>query len=87
MQDLNELRAALDAVDDTLAETLMRRFALTDAIGAYKRDRGLSVRDRERETAVVRRLCAGRSDADAAAIEAIYGTVFAVSRRRQGETQ
>ena len=53
MRDLNEMRADLDAVDRQIVALFERRMAVSREIAAYKRERGLPVRDAAREEQVI----------------------------------
>jgi len=52
-------------------------------IGAYKKENALPVRDRERERAVVQRLCESANPELRDCIEAVYSALFDESSRRQ----
>ena len=83
-QKLNELRAQLDAINSELAVLLERRFAITDEIGALKRDNSAPVRDRARELAILEKVTAQLADAAKAEdVGTVFEAVFAASRRRQ----
>jgi chorismate mutase len=53
---LLQLRQRLDEIDARLLGLLAERFAVTDQVGALKRDLGLPPRDQARETAQAERL-------------------------------
>ena len=55
-------------------------------IGAYKRERGLSVRDEARENQLVEALC-GRHPQHARELRELYRTLLALSRAAQGEAE
>lgn len=57
--DLDELRRAIDAVDQKILKLLHERVRLVMQVGEYKRERGLPVYDPERERALLERLCRG----------------------------
>ena len=58
MTDLDETRARIDRLDDSLLDLLAERAALVDAVAAAKRAQGLQhFRDPERERRVLDRLC------------------------------
>ncbi len=56
-QDLAELRAELDQIDDSLHDLLMRRAEIVQQVGMVKPDRGLAFRP-GRQAAILRRLLA-----------------------------
>ena len=83
-QRLNELRMQLDAINSELAALLEKRFEITDAIGALKRDNAAPVRDRARELAILEHVTAQLTDAAKAEdVAAVFEAVFAASRHRQ----
>lgn len=86
-ENLAQLRAQLDALDDALAELLARRAALSLRVGELKRRTGSAVHQPEREAAVLARLCslsaAKNSPLSPAQLQNIYREIFAVSRQLQ----
>lgn len=76
--NLENLRAALDAVDDRLVALLAERAALVDAVWRLKRRRGLDVRDAQREVAMRARLStvATAHGLDPAAVLRVFDTVI-----------
>lgn len=61
--DLERYRAGLDALDAELLDVLARRAQLFDEVWAWKRARGVPLRDPEREAAMRERLLAAGEDA------------------------
>lgn len=49
MEDITLLRAELDVINEQLIDVLVRRFEVTDRIGKYKVEKGLPLKDEERE--------------------------------------
>ena len=80
---LEELRQKIDEADERLIDDLRARFALTDAVGEWKRENGVAVRDISREEAVLARARALAGDAYGEEIAAVYRTLFALARGRE----
>lgn len=55
--DLDELRRAIDVVDQQILKLVAERVDLVLAVGEYKRRHGLPVYDPERERSLLDRLC------------------------------
>ena len=53
MGNLDELRLKINAIDDEMAALFEKRMEVAKAIGEYKKDHGLPVRDKAREGAVL----------------------------------
>lgn len=81
--ELAAYRRQLDAADAALLRAFTRRMELSRAIGAYKREKGLPVRDEAREQAVIesRRRMVPEEWADAA--EKLTETLLRISREEQ----
>ncbi|HEX5052354.1 MAG TPA: chorismate mutase [Planctomycetota bacterium] len=81
--ELERLRAAMDVCNLRLAAVLQERARLALAIGAWKRRRGLGAADPDREAAMLAQVVqvAPAGGFAAPALEAIFGAVFAESRR------
>ncbi len=69
MQELQELRKEINQIDAEMARLFERRMAVCEKVASYKKERGLSVRDPERETDLIEKNRALISDP---AIEAYY---------------
>lgn len=82
---LEQLRCAIDAVDDRLVALLAERVALARAVAEVKREQGLPIVDPEREAAVVERTAALAREAglDDGEVRALYWRLLALSRREQ----
>jgi chorismate mutase-like protein len=50
MQILNKLREEIDTIDASLLEALAKRRSLVAKIGQYKKDQGIPIVDKNRET-------------------------------------
>ena len=55
--NIDDLRRDIDGIDDKLLELFERRMAAAKEIGQYKRENGLPIKDRERESKIINRLC------------------------------
>ena len=80
--DLSDLRRRLDETDEAILSLFLRRQQLSAAIGAYKRERGLPVRDERREAEVLR----SRGDLlpeRRAQVERLMSLLMALSREEQ----
>ncbi|MFK0347339.1 prephenate dehydratase [Campylobacter coli] len=81
MQNLEEFRNKIDAVDDKILELLNERMTYVKSIGEIKQTSGGAIYRPERERAIINRLKnANLGLLDQNAIEAIYQEIFAVSR-------
>lgn len=75
--DLDTLRAEIDALDSTLAETLAARFRVAEAVGRLKRREGILPTDPAREAEIVRRATA-RARASGVPVEGVRSVFWAV---------
>ena len=71
-QDLAELRAELDCIDDALHDLLMRRAEVVERVGLVKPDRGLAFRPGRQAAILRRRLARHRGALPAQGIVAIW---------------
>lgn len=82
MTDLEYYRQEIDALDDQIQKLLVERFALTKKVGLYKKARQEEIARPEREQAILQQI-AERYPQNAQAIQQIYQSIFAASRRQQ----
>ncbi|MBR8461812.1 prephenate dehydratase [Campylobacter sp. faydin G-24] len=82
MQEINELRRHIDAIDDEILKKLNERMEFVKNIGKLKQTSGVPIYRPERERSIINRLINEGKDGplNKAAIEAIYLEIFAVSR-------
>ena len=81
MSDIKKYRDKIDSIDDEMLNLLNERMQSVKAIGKLKQTSGTSIYRPEREREILDRLeKANQGDLNAAAIEAIYLEIFAVSR-------
>lgn len=83
--ELKDFRIQLDEIDAQLVALFCRRMEISRQIGAYKRGKGLPVRDEAREALLLDRVAALAGEADADAARALYGTILEQSRAVQKE--
>ena len=83
MDELQELRRDIDAIDRELVELFRRRMDVTARVGAYKRSRGVPVLDQERERQVLQNKGELAGEALRPAVITLYQTIMALSRRQQ----
>lgn len=85
--EITDLRSQIDRLDAALLYVLAERFAVTDAIGALKRDHDLPALDADREAAQRQRLIDLSNDAGIApdVIEEVFSVVTSIVRRRHEE--
>jgi len=78
MKDIEKLRQQIDELDDRIIKLLAIRFHLTDQIGAIKRQTEMAVTDSNRERLIYDKI-------DDESIAAVYRSLIAESKRRQGK--
>ena len=83
--DLSSAREQIDMIDDELAKLMAQRFAITDEIGRYKKVRGLSVRNPERERAVINRAVAVTGEDLRNEVTEIFSLLMQLARGREEE--
>ena len=80
---LDELRIAIDSIDNEIVPLLARRMALAAQVACIKRESGAPVLQPAREQAILKRL-SGQVDAQyLPALETIYTAIFRASRACQ----
>ena len=83
MDELQDLRREIDAIDRELVELFRRRMDVTARVGEYKRARGIPVLDQERERQVLRNKGELAGEALRPAAVTLFQTIMALSRRQQ----
>ena len=84
MNDLEEYRRRIDAIDAELVQLFLRRMEVTWKVGEYKKANGLPVLDSGREKEVIAAKTALTGDpARKADVAALYESIMAISRRQQ----
>ena len=79
------LRAVIDSIDHELLRLVSRRMSVVSEIAEYKRERGLKIRDHEREREIIsdRRSHGERLGLPPDAIESFYRVILWASREHQ----
>lgn len=86
---LGDLRLELDEIDQEVAKLLIKRFHITDEIGAIKLEQGMNVYDESREKVIydkIRQICyetLSEDDDISDIIVDIYALIILNSRKRQ----
>ena len=81
--DFSSLRNRIDIIDRNIACLLKSRFELTDAIGDYKRAKGMSVTDASREHEVLENVSSVAGKGLEKEVSEIYSEIFEMSKKRQ----
>jgi chorismate mutase / prephenate dehydratase len=83
-RDIDEIRKAIDAIDDDLLELIRKRCELSVEIGRIKIRDSLASFDPSREQAIIERLAAkAEPPLTRAMIEAVFAQIFSASRSLQ----
>ncbi len=86
---LGDLRLELDNIDQEVVKLLVKRFHITDEIGAIKSEQGMSIYDESREKVIydkIRQICyetLSEDDDISEIIVDIYTLIMLNSRKRQ----
>ncbi|MCL2085126.1 MAG: chorismate mutase [Oscillospiraceae bacterium] len=80
---IEELRREINGVDDQLLKLFARRMEIVSEIGRYKKERSLPVLDREREQKTLHRLREQAPPEFAGYVEALFTSLFEISRDYQ----
>ncbi|MGX8698379.1 MAG: bifunctional chorismate mutase/prephenate dehydratase [bacterium] len=83
-RDLSALRAEIDQTDEALLSAFLKRMRLAGEIGDYKAARGLPIRDRSRERAILSRVSEKAGELGPYAWR-LYATLFSLSRAHEAE--
>ncbi len=83
MDELQNLRRDIDAIDRRLVELFRQRMDVTRRVGEYKRAQALPVLDQERERQVLQNKGELAGDGLRPAVITLYQTIMALSRRQQ----
>ncbi len=81
--NIEELRKKIDKTDNELVRLFEERMRCASQIADYKKEHGLSVFDAERERQVINKVTSKVSDEFADYTEALYNTIFELSRSYQ----
>ena len=80
MDELEELRKQIDAVDDGIVELLIRRIGIVGKIKDLKKSMGIPMEDLSREAEVVSRLSDGLPDSLKPSVAHLYAALFDISK-------
>lgn len=84
MSQLDQYRQQIDAIDAELVQLFLKRMAVTQKVGEYKKEQGLPVLDSQREKQVIAAKTALTPDPAAKAdVAALYESIMAISRKQQ----
>ncbi len=84
MSELDVLREEIDTIDREIVRLFERRMAVTEQVGNYKKDRGISVLDAARERDVVaKKVRCLENPALKTDVTTVYETMMGISRRQQ----
>ena len=81
--ELQDLRAQIDQVDDGILDLFQKRMNLSSQIAAYKKEHNLPIYVPEREQEILQAVAAKAGMGMADYAQALYATIFALSRRYQ----
>ena len=84
MNDLEQYRQEIDAIDGELVQLFLRRMEVTGKVGKWKQKNGVPVLDAARERRVIAAKTALTDDpVRRADLAELYETIMAISRRQQ----
>ena len=84
--DLKDLRKEIDAVDRQIVELFEKRMEISERIAAYKKEKGMPVRDDTREKEKIRQVQKlTHTDFNRQHIEELYTVLMSLSRKLQEE--
>ncbi len=83
MDELQNLRRDIDAIDCRMVELFRQRMDVTQKVGEYKCTQGIPVLDQERERQVLQNKGELAGDELRPAVITLYQTIMALSRRQQ----
>ena len=81
--NIDELRAEIDGIDDSLLELFHLRMAAAKKIGRYKKENDLPIKDREREREIINRLCEKSKPELAEYVKSLFTALFEMSSNYQ----
>ena len=64
MSELDQIRANINSIDEQMAQLFQKRMELSAQVAAYKKSRGLSIRDAARERELIERNSRNLADPD-----------------------
>lgn len=82
--DLKDLRTRIDETDDKLVSLYLQRLSLVRAVGLYKKENGIPLEHKSRESELTDRL-AVEAGTDCEYVRALYGEILRASKVAQSE--
>lgn len=83
MQDLQQLRQQIDAIDQQLGQLFLQRMEVVRQVASYKLEQGLPVLQPQREQQVIQKARQRAPEEMADYMEEFFTAAMAVSRRMQ----
>ena len=84
MENIDEWRARIDEVDNSIIDALNSRMEFVNKIGRYKQEQGLEIFDAEREKKILKKLLdKNKGSLPDKSLENIYRVILAESRNLQ----
>jgi len=77
--NIHELRNEIDQIDDRLLNLFERRMEIAGQIGQYKKERSLPVKNAERESELLNRLCEKTRPELAGYVRALFSSLIEMS--------
>ena len=85
MNNLEKLREKINAIDDEISILLEKRFSVCGEIAEEKKQNGIKILDKERETAVIKRVTEKVNAGYAEHVKAVYLAILTESKVYQAE--
>ena len=83
-EELNELRRQINQLDNQLLSLLEARFEIVKKVGNLKKNKGIPIRDLEREKEIIESKCQ-KSDLPEYFIKQMYQLIIDTSAKIEGE--
>ncbi len=83
--DLTSLREAIDKIDEDLLISIRKRMELSKKVGLFKKNKGIEVKDPEREAKILKQLeeKSNIMNIDEKLVSEIWNVIFEFSRKKQ----
>jgi chorismate mutase len=83
MNKLNKIRANIEDIDNSILKLLKKRFVLVHKIGEIKNNSNATIKDKERERHIIKRLIEKNKNVNKEFICKLYKIIFKYSRNLQ----
>ena len=83
--NIDELRRQIDSIDDELLNLFENRMEITKEIRQYKKEKGLPIKDPERERIILGRLCKKTRPELAEYVKALFSALIEISVNYQSQ--